>query len=1396
MNYSFNANNISVINSEIDNFDNSDQSKAQYMALDLAKYLKLQPFKLGLFLLKAQGWNEEEKTTTDPQNSRLILITDMDMLVKNNADGSHDIFVQSITNGTPVFDAKVEVLGKNGLPILAETTDSNGHAIIPTLKDFTDEKAPAVYVVSKDHDISFMPYDRSDRLLNYSRFDTGGIINTHKYGLNAFLFSDRGLYRPGENIHLGMIVKGNYAAATVPGLPLEFIITDPRGMTVVDKKLVSNTTGLLTEDYQPDITALTGEYTVSLYVTKDNAPDDLLGTTTVQVQDFEPDQLKIETHFSPSPATSQGWVSPQNLKANITLWNLFGTHAAHRKVTGELYFSPQPLLFDAYPHYTFSDPYRDPNKPLKIFSETLSDTQTDDKGQAQFNLDLNRYAQSTYQLTLLTRGFAAEGGRGVSQTSSVLVSPLSYLIGYKPEGDLSYIRQNSNRSINFIAINPELKKIAAPNLQVKIIKLNSITTLAKQADGSYQYQTVIQAHQIKQEPFNMTNSGINYILPTDQIGDYKVQIINQNNLLLSQVAFSIIGQSEQALPKNSTLTLKLDKKDYAPNDTIQMNITAPYTGSGLITIERDKVYAFKWFKMNASNTIESIKLPADFEGTGYITVALIRDWNSNEIFMNPLSYSVQTFSVIPDSRRLNINLNVPDRIYPGQPLDINYSTDKPGNIIIYAIDEGILQVADYKTPDPLGYYFSKQALSVDTAQIADQILPKFIAERELSSIGGGNEQKSIASNLNPFARKAAPVVYWSGILNTDNQPHHVTYHIPDYFNGTLRVMAVAVSAEAVGSAIKKILVKNDYILTPNIPTFVAPNDQFEVSVNIANTTKLNTPVRISLESSDHLEILGDGEQTIAVPPGTEKTAVFTLKAKDLLGDTNIDFIAIVGGKSYQQQTNLSIRPVTPYKTTLVSGYADSNKAFDITRILYPEYRILKAVSSTNPFILLTGLKNYMDTYPYDCTEQLISRAFVQLALKNEPGFADTEKFNLSFNKTIQILRQRQTSEGSFSYWPSSSIQSSNTFTTIYAADFLTEAKIRGDKVPDDILSQVIAYLQNYAGTIPTSMNDARLHAYAIYILTRNQIVTTDYIANLQAYFQQPQNKDLQKNLPKDITTVYLAAAYKMLENTDMANNLISSYQSSSISDSEGGFYNPNIMNAQYISILANYFPEGLHKLEKNQITSLANNITTDQISSLSAATNALALSDYAKAMSSNKADSNLSVSDFTPKSKTVDFKTTDHTGYFYQIILSGYDKTPSSQEIKSGLEIYREYQNNQGTPVSSINLGNELEVHLRVRSTSDQYINNIAIVDLLPGGFQLVPNSIVSKNTSNNSLNYYDAREDRIIFYLTATPDVQEYTYRIRAINKGKFSIPPIFGVSMYNPKITAQNKGGTMTIQ
>lgn len=1417
INDSFNASDISIFHSDIKTFDVSDESKAQYMSLDFSKYLDNQPIKLGLFLIKAESWDPTNSTSTGIVSSRLVLITDLDILAKHNSDDSQDVFVQSITTGMPVANTHLEVLGRNGLAITTQTTDEKGHVHFPSLKDFIDDKAPTVYRVIKDNDISFMPFYSQNRSLNYSRFDTGGVDTpTNKYGLNAFLFSERGIYRPGDKVHLGMIIKGNYASKTSVDLPLELIITDPRGMVALDKKFISSNDGYMTEDYQTSLTALTGQYTASLYITKDGSSDDLLGSTTLQVQEFQPDQLKLAVHFEPKPNIPEGWVSPMNLTAKIQLLNLFGTPATHRRVTGKLIFTPQTLKFNAYPDFIFSDPYRDPSKPEKVFTESLTDTYTDNHGNAEFILDLHRYAQSTYQLTLETQGFAAEGGRGVTKDSTILVSPMQTLIGYKTDGDLNYIRQNDKRSVHFIAINSELQQVSIENLNLKLVQLNTITTLTKQADGSYQYQTVTEEKELNTLPFPITDSGYDFQLPTEHIGDYKIKITESNGLLLSQFSFSIIGKGEQAIPKNSTLNLKLNKENYNPGESIQLNITSPFTGYGLISIERDKVYAFKWFKMDTTSTVESITIPPDFEGSGYVNVALIRDWNAPEIFMNPLSYAVQPFSVVPDSRRMNIQLTIPDHAYPGEPLKIAYSSNQPGKIIVYAVDEGILHLTHYNTPDPLGYYFSKQALKVDTHQIADEILPKFIENRELSAIGGDSENAAAAaalsSNLNPFARKVQPIVFWSGILNTDNQTHQILYNVPDYFNGTLRVMAVAVSPDAVGSNEKAALIRNDCILTPNLPTFIAPNDQFEVSLSVANTTKDSNPVKVAIMPSENFQVLGSSEEMLTINPGAEKTALFKLKANGKLGDTLVNFSATVNNKTFKQKANISIRPITPYRTTLMSGYATTDKDFLLTRKMLPELQTSKALSSTNPFILIMGLKNYLDSYPYDCTEQLISKAFVQLALKDQPlpnehdQLRDPEKLTAAYNTIIQMLRQRQTNNGSFVYWPNGA--STDAFISIYVTDFLTEAKSLGYEVPTDMFNNAINYLKYFVGTDPTSFNDARHHAYAIYILTQNDIITTDYIANLQAYFQQINNNHWQE----DITGAYLAGAYKILQNNDLADHLIAQYKMDETVNYNDTFYDPVTTDTQTISILAKYFPDRLKQIQSTHLMKLVENLSTDRVDSLNAAMSARALSAISKVNPQNS-DSKLSISStndkheelsidnntLNPAATTVHFKTLDQIGYFYQVMQSGFDLTAPitalANEVNSGIEVYREYQDSHGTATTTVNLGDTLEVHVRVRSASNQAINNVAIVDLLPAGFELVSNSVHPLESKLIYLDYYDAREDRIVLYLTATQDLREYVYQIKATSRGTFAIPPIFANAMYNPQILAEGKEGVMEV-
>ncbi|TAL66043.1 MAG: alpha-2-macroglobulin, partial [Legionella sp.] len=652
INPSFNQQNISQITSEVQQFDASDLTKQQYTALDLAKYLTTDTNTSGpqgLFLLEATGWDVTNNAPLDVKASRLILITDMGMLVKDNNDGSHDVFVQSITQGTPIAGANVTVLGKNGLPILSRLTDDQGRANFPTLKDFVEDREPTAYIAAMNNDVSFIPYRNENRNLNFSKFDIYGMYTNQQdaQSLSAYLFSDRGIYRPGDTVHIGMIIKQAFAQAQPAGLPLQASVIDSRGVTVKDEKFTLDSTGYMDLDFTTTSTSPTGQYMVNLYLVKDNAPQNFLGSTTVRVSEFLPDRMRISTSLEPKPA--DGWSAPTGLKAQVGLWNLYGAPATNRRISARILLTPQQIEFSDYPDYVFADPLNDPKKPAKVFTETLTDVKTNDKGEAVFELNLDRFEKATYQLTFFAEGFEAEGGRSVTSQTKALISPLPYFIGYKADGDLSFIKQNSERKVNFIAIDPQLSKEAVSDLRIQLISLRPVTTLVKKDDGTYQYQSIIQSSIVSTTPLSLSENGVDYTLPSKEIGDYSLVVLGKDDTVLSQLKFSIVGASQSPLAKNAELSIKLNKEEYLADEDIEIQITAPYTGSGLITIERDKVYATQWFKTETTNSVQKIHVPADFQGNGYINVAFIRDWESPELFISPLSYSVAPFTVNHDN---------------------------------------------------------------------------------------------------------------------------------------------------------------------------------------------------------------------------------------------------------------------------------------------------------------------------------------------------------------------------------------------------------------------------------------------------------------------------------------------------------------------------------------------------------------------------------------------------------------------------------------------------------------------------------------------------------------------------------------------------------------------------
>src|SRR5690606_24580349 len=356
---------------------------------------------------------------------------------------------------------------------------------------------------------------------------------------------------------------------------------------------------------------------------------------------------------------------------------------------------------------------------------------------------------------------------------------------------LGYVARGSKRSVDLVAVGPDAKAVAVKGLHAVLVERRYVSVLTKQNSGLYKYVSRLRLDDRKDQALDLDASPRAYALATDAPGDFRLEIRDGDGSVLNRIGYSVAGAANvtRALDRNAELTLSLSKTDYAPGEEIEISVRAPYPGAGLITLERDKVYAHAWFKADTTSSVQRIRVPTDLEGGGYVNVQFVRDPGSDEIFMSPLSYGVVPFKVDRAARTQPLALELPKVSKPGADIPLTVRTEGKARVVAFAVDEGILQVARYRVGDPLDTFFAKKRLQVDTAQILDLILPEFSRLAGMAA-PGGDAGSELARDLNPFKRKTEkPAVWWSGMVDVDGE-RTLHFSLPDHFNGRVRVVAL------------------------------------------------------------------------------------------------------------------------------------------------------------------------------------------------------------------------------------------------------------------------------------------------------------------------------------------------------------------------------------------------------------------------------------------------------------------------------------------------------------------------------------------------------------------------------------------------------------------------------
>jgi uncharacterized protein YfaS (alpha-2-macroglobulin family) len=1380
-----------------------------------------------------EGDNGYEDYDPEPASlltdSRLVLVTDLGLLVKDTLAGEHTVYVMSFRSGAPVEGATIKLLGQNGAPIFTATSDSLGRVQFPSTEGLKAEKKPLVYVVEKDGDYSFLPFGRNERQLNFSRFETGGVFNSEEAeGLRALVFSDRGIYRPGEEARFGIIVRRRNLEAAGTNLPLELSLRDPRGIEILRRKFALGEQGF--EEFRwTSEGALTGTWSLGVYLVrgKKEEKQSLLGSTSFRVDEFQPDKLAVTSRYlddEAGPVGAAGWRSPRG-GFEVKVQNLFGTAAVASNVKGTMLVRPWSGTFDAFPGYDFYS--RGSTSALPNQPEDLGELVTDQNGVVRFVPDLSRFSEQAFRLEFAAEAFEKDSGRSVVSTSEALVSSAPHFLGFKADGSLAFIDKGAGRKVSLVAVAPDLRAKRLDGVRLRLDRTTRVSSLVKMPNGTLEYQLTPKVTTVSESTIDVDAAGSDVLLDTKEPGDYRLHFLDASGAELAVVGYLVHGEGNATFlaDRAAEVGIRLAKSSVEPDEELEISIDTPYAGSGLITIEREKVYAAQWFQADTLSSVQRIRVPRGIVGNAYVSVAFVRSLESRDIFAPPLSYGVEPFSIARSEYTTTIDLTVPAESKPGREMEVGYRTSNAGRVLVYAVDEGILQFARYKDPQPVASFVPKRALEVETWQILDLLLPDHRIVQEMSS-PGGDEDVGLGKFKNPFARrKRQPMAFWSGILPAGAEGT-VRIPVPEDFNGTIRVIAVQVGDGKLGVATAQTVAQHDFVIEPQAPYFVSPGDEFEIGATVANTVKgsgQEAKISLVVTPSAGLELAGPAAVDLVIPEGEDRSFRVRLRAKDELGAQDFRIEASGLDRRETAKETISLRPPQALRTTLHGGIyrpdrdgSDARRKIDGLRGLYPQRREVTASISSSPLTIGRGLVRYLEHYPYGCTEQLVSIAFpaaiygtdAELGLRQET----VDRF---LGRAFRALSSRQRADGSFGLWDASSAP--DPLFSVYAVHFLLEAKEARLEIPEAVYQRSLEWLKALGKQTSYRMVEHLAQSYALYLRARTGERVTAEAQSLVAEL----DRQWKESWRGTSIAMFLAATFRQLQMDVEARALLARpAQVWANARLPWPLSSAAVHGSIYAWLSSKHFDRDTWLSPLDTVLGVSAMIDRQEFTSFSSAFALLGLSATGEKLAEDQRErlrilaersgagaeplpllgERILKAEVPLETSALQYEGRSGEPYFYGLSETGFDRI-AAEPYAAGLTIDRELRNGEGTKTDSYELQDKLEVTLFLKA--NETLERMAVLELVPGGFEidLGEEGLASRKSLHPGPNawepeFIDVQEDRIIFFGTVPEGTATFTYRLKPLSRGRFTFAAPYAEGMYDPAKRFLGRAGTVEVK
>ncbi len=1351
-----------------------------------------------------EGYNDQSSPCSESYYygkavSRNILASDLGLIYKLDDNKMSHAFVNNMITTKPVPGAIIEYYDYTKQVIGSGVTDANG------MLDVQLKRKPFLMLAKSGKQRGYLKL-LDGNVNSLSKFDVEGEVV--QKGVKGFIYGERGVWRPGDSLYLNFIMEDKEKRLP-PNHPVKFELKDPNGATVYQVTKTKNVNGNYDFRTATSAEAPTGNYTAVATV------GNRYFSENVKIETVKPNRLKIYMDFD------KGKINDSTAKLSVK-W-LHGAIAKNLHAVVNVSISQTNTSFDKYKTYTFDSPVRNySSNTADVFDGNLNE-----KGEALISSHLNvgQTAPGMLRATYISKVFE-EGGDFSIDRYSTSYSPYKMYVGIQAPETKNYdnsFETGNTYKFDVVTVDNKGTPVNCNKLQVKVYKIQWRWWYEKDEEDLAQYisragvivakDTVIKAVEGKgffKFRINYPEYGRYLITVTDPVGGHQTgQII--------YVDWPYWSRANRSSNENANmLNFACNKEKYTAGENIKLSFPSPANGMALVSIETGtKVVKKFWIATTKGETVHEFAATADMAPNAYVHVTLLQPHANTKNDLPIRMYGVVPISVDDPKTHLDPEIMMADVIKPESSAVIKVK-EKSGRKMTYTlaiVDEGLLDITRFKTPQPWTTFYAREALGVKTWDMYDDVIGAYAGKLDkLLSIGGdgdGTAGKGLKANrFKPMVKFMGPFT-----LNAGEQKSH-TVQIPNYV-GSVRVMVVAENEGAYGNAEKAVAVRKPLMVLATLPRVLGPGENVSLPVDIFAMEKQVKDVKVDVEVNELLSIDGSKNQTMHFTEIGDDVINFKLNVAQKTGIAKVKITATCGKEKAVQEIELDVRTPNPKVTDGFDKILEPGKewATDIN---------FKGISGTNkatvefssiPSMGLEKRLDYLIEYPHGCIEQTTSSVFPQLYVTNLMDLKDVQKAQISNNIKAGLKRLQlfQTSNGGFSYWPGESTESE--WGTNYAGHFFIEAEKQGYSLPANLKARWLKYQQEQSRNWSVTSR-----SYDGYHGDETNEVTQAYRLFVLALANAPELGAMNRlREEKDLCATAkwrLAAAYQLVGQKEIALKLIAGLSTSvkpykELSYSYGSDTRDQAMILESLSLLGEKVKAG--PVAKTVAAALS---SQQWMSTQETAYSLLAMCEYTGAKdNSNEVYFSYALNgkesteqkskktmvqlkyndkDFAQKASIV-MKNKGQTTLFVKLIVEGTpligDQTATAKDLKMEIR-YKDMKGKEIQPDKLVQ-GTDFVAEVTITNPGTKgYLREMALNQIFPSGWE-IHNTRMDETATTNPARYQDIRDDRVYSYYDLNSNVSKtFTIQLNATYLGRFYLPTVYSEAMYDNLISARVPG------